>query len=60
MYCLHCKYTTKLRNDKEINALFALYKGCSGLHCTNQARSAPTKQPLHPPTEFAEFTETSC
>lgn len=23
MYCLHCKYTTKLRNDKEINALFA-------------------------------------
>ena len=22
-------------------------RGCSGLHCTNQARSAPTKLPLH-------------
>ena len=38
MYCLHCKYTTKLRNDKEINALFALYKGGAAVP------AAPTKQ----------------
>ena len=32
-------------------------RGCSGLHCTNQARSAPTKLPLHPPTarDFCVF-----
>ena len=41
MYCLHCKYTTKLCNDKEIDALFAISGGCSGLHCTNQAAHAP-------------------
>ena len=38
MYCLHCKYTTKLRNDKEINALFAHYKGGAAVP------AAPTKQ----------------
>ena len=41
MYCLHCKYTTKLCNDKEIDALFAISGGCSGLHSTNQAAHAP-------------------
>ena len=32
-------------------------RGCSGLHCTNQARTAPTKLPLHPPTarDFCVF-----
>ena len=32
-------------------------RGCSGLHCTNQARSAPTKLLLHPPTarDFCAF-----
>ncbi len=29
-------------------------RGCSGLHCTNQANRA------YPPTEFAEPTDTSC
>ena len=48
MYCLHCKYTTKLRNDKEINAFFASAQQgvlLSQLHqqskkCTNQATTA--------------------
>ncbi len=39
MYCLHCKYTTKLRNDKEINALFA-----SATHEGAAVSAAPTKQ----------------
>ena len=39
MYCLHCKYTTKLRNDKEINALFA-----SATHGGAAVSAAPTKQ----------------
>ncbi len=39
MYCLHCKYTTKLRNDKEINALFA-----SATHGGVAVSAAPTKQ----------------
>ena len=32
-------------------------RGCSGLHCTNQPRTAPTKLPLHPPTarDFCAF-----
>ena len=32
-------------------------RGCSGLHCTNQARTAPTKLLLHPPTarDFCAF-----
>ena len=32
-------------------------RGCSSLHCTNQARTAPTKLPLHPPTarDFCVF-----
>ena len=32
-------------------------RGCSGLHCTNQARTAPTKLLLHPPTarDFCVF-----
>ena len=32
-------------------------RGCSGLHCTNQPRTAPTKLPLHPPTarDFCVF-----
>ena len=32
-------------------------RGCSGLHCTNQARTAPTKLPLHLPTarDFCVF-----
>ena len=50
MYCLHCKYTTKLRNDKEINAFFASAQQgvlLSQLHqqskkCTNQAATAPS------------------
>ena len=45
----------KLRNDKEINAFFA-----SALPGGAAVPAAPTKQPLHPPTEFAEPTETSC
>ena len=28
--------------------------------CTNKARSAPTKLPLHLPTEFTKHTEASC
>ena len=62
----------KLRNDKEINALFALYKGVqwSPLHqpskkCTNQAATASSHR-IHrthrslllkcTPTEFTEFS----
>ena len=40
MYCLHCKYTTKLRNDKEIDALFAISGGAV-------VSTAPTKQRTH-------------
>ena len=39
MYCLHCKYTTKLRNGKEINTLFA-----SATHGGAAVSAAPTKQ----------------
>ena len=39
MYCLHCKYTTKLRNGKEINAFFA-----SATHGGAAVPAAPTKQ----------------
>ena len=46
MYCLHCKYTTKLRNDKEINALFASAptEQNSPTDCTevSDARYSPT------------------
>ena len=47
MYCLHCKYTTKLRNDKEINALFALYEGVqqSLLHQQSSTRTNITILP---------------
>ena len=58
MYCLHCKYTTKLRNDKEINAFFASYKGvqlsplgfaaCQSKNCTNKANSANYRRVWHP------------
>ena len=41
MYCLHCKYTTKLRNDKEIDALFAILGGAV-------VSTAPTRQRTHP------------
>ena len=41
MYCLHCKYTTKLCNDKEIDALFAISGGAV-------VSTAPTKQRTHP------------
>ena len=41
MYCLHCKYTTKLRNDKEIDTLFAISGGAV-------VSTAPTKQRTHP------------
>jgi len=44
MYCLHCKYTTKLRNDKEINAFFALYKGVQQSLLHQQSNRAPTLQ----------------
>ena len=54
MYCLHCKYTTKLRNDKEINALFASYKGGGGssLCCTNKAI---VHQHYNSPTEYKKL-----
>ena len=41
MYCLHCKYTTKLCNDKEIDTLFAISGGAV-------VSTAPTKQRTHP------------
>ena len=47
MYCLHCKYTTKLRNDKEINALFASYKGVQQSLLHQQSNRAPTLQSSH-------------
>ena len=50
MYCLHCKYTTKLRNYKEINALFAsAYQGVQlSQRCTNRAIG---HQHYNPPTD---------
>ena len=47
MYCLHCKYTTKLRNDKEINALFASYKGVQQSLLHQQSNRTPTLQSSH-------------
>ena len=53
MYCLHCKYTMKLRNDKEINALFASYKGVQwsplhqpSSHCILPQNSQNPQKPL--------------
>ena len=70
MYCLHCKYTTKLRNDKEINAFFASYKGvqlsplgfaaCQSKNCTNKANSANYRRVWHPaiPTQPPNYLPT--
>ena len=47
MYCLHCKYTTKLRNDKEINAFFASSQGVQQSLLHQQCNRAPTSQSSH-------------
>ena len=62
MYCLHCKYTTKLRNDKEINALFALYKGVQQSLLHQQSKRAPTLQISHrlQKTSGARYSPTDC
>ena len=62
MYCLHCKYTTKLRNDKEINALFALYKGVQQSLLHQQSKRAPTLQSSHrlQKTSGARYSPTDC
>ena len=62
MYCLHCKYTTKLRNDKEINAFFALYKGVQLSLLHQQSKRAPTLQSSHrlQKTSGARYSPTDC
>jgi len=62
MYCLHCKYTTKLRNDKEINALFASYKGVQQSLLHQQSNRAPTLQSSHrlQKTSGARYSPTDC
>ena len=62
MYCLHCKYTTKLRNDKEINALFASYKGVQQSLLHQQSKRAPTLQSSHrlQKTSGARYSPTDC
>ena len=62
MYCLHCKYTTKLRNDKEINALFALYNGVQQSLLHQQSNRAPTLQSSHrmQKTSGARYSPTDC
>ena len=62
MYCLHCKYTTKLRNDKEINALFALYNGVQQSLLHQQSNRAPTLQSYHrmQKTSGARYSPTDC
>ena len=62
MYCLHCKYTTKLRNDKEINALFALYNGVQQSPLHQQSKRAPTLQSSHrlQKTSGARYSPTDC
>ena len=63
MYCLHCKYTTKLRNDKEINALFASYKGGGQQSLLyQQSNRAPTLQFSHriQKTSGARYSPTDC
>ncbi len=62
MYCLHCKYTTKLRNDKEINALFALYEGVQQSLLHQQSNRAPTLQSSHrlQKTSGARYSPTDC
>ena len=62
MYCLHCKYTTKLRNDKEINALFASYKGGQQSLLYQQSNRAPTLQFSHriQKTSGARYSPTDC
>ena len=62
MYCLHCKYTTKLRNDKEINALFASYKGVQLSLLHQQSNRAPTLQFSHriQKTSGARYSPTDC
>ena len=52
MYCLHCKYTTKLRNDKEINAFFAsAYQGVQLSQLHQQSKILPQISQHLPPTE---------
>ena len=62
MYCLHCKYTTKLRNDKEINALFAFYKRVQRSLLHQQSKRAPTLQSSHrlQKTSGARYSPTDC
>ncbi len=62
MYCLHCKYTTKLRNDKEINALFALYNGVQQSLLHQQSNRTPTLQFYHrmQKTSGARYSPTDC
>ena len=62
MYCLHCKYTTKLRNDKKINAFFASYKGVQQSLLHQQSNHAPTLQSSHrlQKTSGARYSPTDC
>ena len=63
MYCLHCKYTTKLRNDKEINAFFAsAQQGVQLSQLHQQSKRAPTLQSSHrlQKTSGARYSPTDC
>ena len=53
MYCLHCKYTTKLRNDKEINAFFASAQQSKILPQKPQKPQKLLAQE-EPPTDFTD------
>ena len=52
----------KLRNDKEINALFALYKGVQLSPLHQQSKRAPTLQSSHrlQKTSGARYSPTDC